>query len=69
MIIVDGDGIDAAKLEIEHVAGGVTIKAEWIHAANGFMPADYVYAIFTRKRALFVAWTIIKAALTFRRFK
>lgn len=60
----DGYGI-SAELDIRTLPGyGVSIEANWI-------PADtaMVYLVFSRLRAILVALIIIKAALTFRRFR
>lgn len=72
MKIIDNayDGATSAFLEIEPLASTVTIEARWCQPLGpDSVWAEYVFLVFNRRRALLVAWAIIKAALTFRRFQ
>jgi hypothetical protein len=66
---VDIDDVTQAELEVKHIAGAVTAEARWCRPLITGDTTEYVYFVFTRRRALLVAWAFILAALTFRRFK
>ena len=70
MKILDaGDDVTRAQLDIRHIAGQVIVEANWCQSLTPDATTEYVYLVYPRRRALLVAWAIVKAALTFRRFK
>jgi hypothetical protein len=64
MIISDKQCGQPALLKIESVYSSVAVEATWVES-----PEDFVYILYTRRRALLAAFALILAALTFRTFK
>lgn len=61
---VTGIGQHQTSIEVKYLCGGVTMETAWVDT-----PDMMVFSVFTRAKAIKLAWAIFKAALTFRRFR